>query len=131
MANQFYEITLKALNKLESIDNINSKVIAKYWQEALIDLNKNYSKGCPQNSFASLILNNHVVFEGKKSLLNDTNTKEYKYCLCAIDILKSSNDIRFSSTNLWRMVINSLKLSRSHQGEMDVVLALWESGRIR
>ena len=64
MANQFYEITLKALNKLESIDNINSNVIAKYWQEALIDLNKNYSKGCPQNSFASLILNNHVVFEG-------------------------------------------------------------------
>jgi hypothetical protein len=75
MANQFYDITLITLKKLESIDDINSKVITKYLQEALIDLNKNYSKGCPKISFASLILNNHVVFVGKKRLLNDINTK--------------------------------------------------------
>ncbi len=131
MANQFYIITLKTLEKLESIHVINSSVILKYWKESLIDQNINYIKGCPKNLFISLVLNNKLVFDNSKSLINDFFSKEYIYSLKAIEILKSSNDVGYSSSSLWKLVTNSLEINRVHQGEMDVVLALWESGRIR
>jgi hypothetical protein len=90
-----------------------------------------YLKGCPKNSFTSLVLNNNLVFNNSKRLLNDIDSKEYNYCLRAIEILKSSNDVKYSSSSLWKLVTKSLDIKRGHQGEMDVVLALWESGRIR
>ncbi|MHA8093799.1 DUF6979 family protein [Aquirufa lenticrescens] len=131
MANQFYQIAIQTLGKLESQENLNSKIILDAWKQSLVENNKNYLKGCPKNAFTSIILNNHVKFENQKNIDLDTDSKEYEYCREALNILRNNPHTSLKPLELWKRVLNNLNLTRSHQGEMDVVMALWKNNKIK
>ena len=131
MANQYYHIALQTLKKLELIDDLNSKVILNCWKVVLNVNNKKYFKGCPKNAFTSLVLNDHIKFENRKNIDIGTDSVEYRYCKEALNILMNNAHSSFEPLELWKRVLCNLNMTRLHQGEMDVVIALWENKKIK
>lgn len=71
-------------------------------------------KVCPRSAFLGLVL--------KTAKINGRINKDAQYALTALDILKNNPDKNYTATSLW----NSFKHDAiSEQGQMDVLLALW------
>ena len=124
-----YRATLLVVEKLSEFESLSWKVVQECWQNSLLSLgSKSYKKGCPKNAITSLVLNGHVKLKEKK-VLNPGNFRsiEYEYCKVALRILKGNPTKEYTNTQLWNEVKKELKISRSSQGEMDILLCLWEN----
>ncbi len=96
------------------------------WEEAVrkITTNLNYiKKGCPKNTFLGLCEDGLVFGVPAGSYTHSIKNKQY--AIAAVSILKSGVTCE-DSNELWIKVLKSLNISaKTPNGQMDVVLALW------
>lgn len=72
-------------------------------------------KGCPLNAFLGLYTNSQL--------------KNAEYARSALSILRSNPDKKYTPRELWYVVQNGI--NKAHNGQMEVVLALWNAGYIK
>lgn len=81
-------------------------------------------KACPKSTFLGLCEEGLVKGIKKGEYTKSINNKEY--ALKAVDILKTNIDKTFEAKELWSRVVEN----KAHNGQMDIVLELWENGMI-
>jgi len=128
--NQFGETAIRAV-ELFTLRKINTPEEA--WREAankVIASRKSRDKGCPKNAFLAL------CSEGKVRGIpvgNYTSSKKNaSYALEALKILLNNPEYASNWSSLWKRVLHTLKEfgEKKHNGQMDVVIALWTEGFI-
>ena len=80
------------------------------------------NKGCPKGAFLGLC--NQGLIEGVPPGKYSNPTKNGKYAIDAIDVLRKNRFLSSQPGLLWKKVAGNTK-SENHQ--MDVVVGLWES----
>ena len=91
-------------------------------------------KGCPRKAFLGLcaagLLNSTSIndYDAEEAI----NSKNGKYAMVAVDLLRAQPQLAKSKQTLWVKVLNSFgdDLEKQHNGQMDVVISLWEYGYI-
>ncbi|MDR2069528.1 MAG: hypothetical protein LBP71_06630 [Spirochaetaceae bacterium] len=118
-----------ALKAVELYKNAVTKDPAAAWQRAIKDFTESPSsqkKGCPKSAFLGLceegLVSGIPPGEYTKSVKNKT------YALRALEALRKNPALALSSSALWNSIE---KDAGSDQGEMDVVIALWNAGLIK
>jgi len=89
----------------------------KAWRMAICEFSKSeytQAKGCPRVAFCGL------VSDDKRW----GNMENAIYARKALDILRTNPNRRYSKDELWRLIGSPTK---SQNGQLDVVLALWDS----
>ena len=89
-------------------------------------LNFTFIKGCPKNAFLGLCEDGLV--KGIKRgvyLTNSESNLNKQYALTAIKLL--INNPNLTRRELWVQVKEQLNISKSHNSQMDVVIALFEN----
>ncbi|WP_048063136.1 DUF6979 family protein [Methanococcoides burtonii] len=82
-------------------------------------------KGCPRNTFLALCEEGMIKGITKGNYTNSRKNKEY--ALKAVKILKEKPNLENNPKALWIKVIDEPKI---HNGQMDVIIALWKNGYI-
>ena len=82
-------------------------------------------KGCPRGAFLGLC-EEGIIAGVPKGIYTDSELNK-GYALEALRILRETN---YTPTRdaLWNQIV---KVNKAHNGQMDVVLSLWESGYIQ
>jgi hypothetical protein len=83
------------------------------------------SKGCPKCAFEGLVEAGRIVGVSRSSDL-PPRTHNAEYAVTAADILAATPGRKYTPPALWREVMAGEE--KRHNGQMDVVLALWENG---
>ena len=113
--NQFGKVAIKAVELFESNKSITPQ---EAWFEGISYYSKSAEvrkKGCPKNTFLSLCETGYIKGVPKG---NYTNAKENKdYTLKALPLLKSNSNLD--------------GLEKKHDGQIDVINALWDNGFIK
>jgi hypothetical protein len=84
---------------------------------------KSQDKGCPRYSFLGLCEDGFVANVKKGNYTRSVDSK--RYAIAAVRILRAGNGWSGTKTELWKKVQKACNTSRSEQGELQVVLALW------
>lgn len=107
------------------------------WREsAEINILKEPSrdKGCPRVAFLGLCAAGLVVGVSPNTYLKSiSNRKNAKYSVTAVGLLmRDRNLAQEDHKTLWSLVMSELKENpkKKHNGQMDVVMALWEQNLI-
>ncbi|WP_440951695.1 DUF6979 family protein [Methanococcoides sp. FTZ1] len=82
-------------------------------------------KGCPRNTFLALC--EEGLIKGIKKGNYTRSQKNKEYALKAVKVLKENPNLTKDAKALWREVVDEPK---AHNGQMDVVIALWNNGYI-
>ena len=88
-------------------------------------------KCCPKNAFLGLCEAGYIEgINNGKYTRSDLNKR---YGIAAIKILAASNNKKFKIIELWKEVLKKegADLQKQHNGQMNVVLALWNEGLIK
>jgi hypothetical protein len=96
------------------------------WAKAsklFFDSKDSQDKNCPRSAFLGLC--EQGLVKGIKRGIYLTNSE---YALIAVKIL--TNNATFSRKELWEEVKEHLNISKSHNSQMDVVIALFENKMI-
>tara|TARA_R110001592_G_scaffold163124_1_gene396838 strand:- start:210 stop:590 length:381 start_codon:yes stop_codon:yes gene_type:complete len=94
-------------------------------QEAFLDSESSQKKSCPKSTFLGLCKEGLVKGISKGNYTKSIDNTAY--AIKAVEIVKQNSQTIFSSKELWE----KLELGdKSHNSQMDVVLALWENGLI-
>jgi hypothetical protein len=128
-------MSLKQTSKDAIAEIKTGKEPRKAWIDAI---SKNYphsismqKKGCPRDAFLGLC---------SEGLLKDVNADKYtkstsnkQYAIAAVELLKKNGRENYSSIKLWLDVLKFLKqdINKQHNGQMDVVLSLWDESFIK
>jgi hypothetical protein len=124
--NKYGEAAIKAVELVESGTNMDPR---DAWElvgnDIFADCPSCRSKGCPKNAFLGLCEEGLVKGIPKGSYTGSQKNKSY--ALKAIDVLKENPDLASNPNNLWTEVISEPK---SHNSQMNVVIALWKNGLI-
>lgn len=128
--NQFGETAIRAV-ELFTFGKVNTP--DKAWAEAAnegIASSKGRDKGCPRNAFLALCSEGKV--KGIPAGNYTSSEKNGRYALEALKILRNNPEYVNNWWNLWKKVLYTLNESREkkHNGQMDVVIALWTEGLI-
>ncbi|MDP3453191.1 MAG: hypothetical protein Q8R90_09575 [Bacteroidales bacterium] len=123
-----------ALSARELITTGINPVVA--WDSAIRKYTPSeYSKieVCPKAAFLGLCEAGYI--QGVNVGTYTKSVKNKKYAIKAVEILRRDSPIPvpndYKKINLWRKVLNELHLKpKSYNGQMDVVLALWNGGHI-
>ena len=83
-------------------------------------------KGCPKNAFLGLC--EEGIVKGIPGGRYTRSKKNKEYALNAIRILKRSPGLVENKSALWNRVMAGVE--KSHNGQMDVVTALWDEGLV-
>ena len=87
------------------------------------------NKGCPKSAFLGLCEDGYI--KGVNSGHYTNSTKNKRYAIKAVELLRRNPYILYSNYTLWINVLKELDLeTKSYSQQMDVVLALWKSGCI-
>jgi hypothetical protein len=112
--NHYANVAIKAFEYFNSGLSVETS-----WKKASCEFYKKDSaaqrKGCPKCAFFGL-----VSPESTKSV-------NAKYARQALDILRSNLNRKYSAEELWLLIDNA---SKTHNSQMDVVLALWNNKSI-
>ncbi|WP_394782263.1 DUF6979 family protein [Undibacterium sp.] len=84
------------------------------------------TKNCPKCAFLGLAESGEIIGIPSGSYTKSKDNK--KYALSALSLLRSRKLTLISSKDLWIRVMEGV--DKQHNSQMDVVLALWDSGRI-
>lgn len=91
-------------------------------------------KGCPRKAFLGLCAAGFLnsTFINDYDVEEAINSKNGKYAMVAVEFLRAQPQLAKSKHNLWVKVLNSFgdDLEKKHNGQMDVVISLWENGYI-
>jgi len=127
--NQFGEMAIRAVELFNS-RKVNTPKDA--WEEAANKVIASRSvrmKGCPKNAFLALCSEGKI--RGIPAGNYTRSRKNREYALEALKIL--SNYPEFNNRlGLWKGVLQTLGESeeKKHNGQMDVVIALWSTGYV-
>lgn len=97
------------------------------WKRAAKDLFQTDAcrkKGCPREAFLGLCQEGRV--KGVRPGNYTDSTKNKEYALLACEKLRQNSNLATSSILLWRTLVGE----KAHNGQMDVVLALWREDLI-
>jgi len=123
--NKYGQAAINAVNLIES-KRVNTPEAA--WEMATIEIfgagTSSQSKGCPKSTFLALCETGKV--KGIKSGVYTTAKQNKEYAIKALELL--SDNPSLSTKILWDNVQGGIK--KSHNSQMDVVLALWSGGFI-
>jgi hypothetical protein len=121
---------IASLMALEEIQNNNSP--EESWDIAIEQLTKSDTsrkKGCPKAAFLGLCEDGYIQGVNNGEYTNSTNNKEY--AIKAVEILRREPNNPYKNITLWNQVLGELQLEqKKHNGQMDVVLDLWNAGKI-
>jgi hypothetical protein len=99
------------------------------WNQSTIELfggnTHSQKKGCPKNAFLGLCEEGLVrgIPKGNYTYRSDSLNKTY--AVQAVVSLKANPELVNDRNGLWKEVMKGVK--KSHNSQMDVVLALWEN----
>lgn len=123
---KYGEAAIKSVNAMISNKGNNP---ADVWYFITSDIfgegTASQKKGCPRNTFLALCEEGMIKGIPKGNYTRSMKNKEY--AIKAINVLKKNPDLVNDSKTLWYEVVDELK---SHNGQMDVVIALWKNGYI-
>lgn len=120
----YEEITLKAIELLSEAGSYESA-----WLNAARVCNKSVSvqkKGCPRNAFLGLA-ESGLIKNIPAKLNYQPKSQNAKYAIKAVKLLKQEPCLAGNKKMLWKAVAGE---SKAHNGQIDVVLALWNKGLI-
>ena len=86
-------------------------------------------KSCPRNAFLGLAGLGNITNLNQGNYTRSVDNK--RYAETAVRILKANASKTFSAKELWEEVQKVLCITKKHNGQMDVVLALWENDLIK
>lgn len=123
---KYGEAAIKSVNVMISNEGNNPRDIWDFITSKIFGEGTcSQKKGCPRNTFLALCEEGLVKGVPKG---NYTRSKKNKiYALEAVKILKEKPNLMIKPKILWLEVIDEPK---AHNGQMDVVIALWENGYI-
>lgn len=96
--------------------------------KAVTSSNTSQTKGCPKNTFLGLCNLGLLVGVAKDTYAPpDENAK---YAATAVNELRANPELAEDKNLLWEHVMVHFEPGKKHNGQMDVVTALWEIGAI-
>lgn len=120
--NKYGQAAIKATNLMET-KRINKPEIA--WKIATIEIfgdgTSAQTKGCPRNTFLALCETGKV--KGIKSGVFTSSKKNKGYAIKALQLLINDPSLSNDWKILWEKVQNGIE--KTHNSQMDVVIALW------
>ena len=117
MSNKYASIAIKAfayLNTGLDAEDAWEKASCEFYEKG----SSSQIKGCPRNAFLGLT--------SKKP--NIENSKNAIYARKALALLRENPNRKYSVNELWLLITDEPK---THNSQMNVVLALWDSGFIK
>jgi len=121
-----------AINATQMFNNDAAKSPQDAWSQSTIELfganTPAQKKGCPKNAFLGLCEEGLVRGIPKGTYTYRSNSLNKTYAVDAVKLLKVNSELASDRNALWNEVMEGVKKSQNSQ--MDVVLALWESGLI-
>ncbi|CAM4470617.1 DUF6979 family protein [Paenibacillus typhae] len=127
--NKYGVVTIKAVELLSMVEQSEPLTA---WNAAASDVfvegTWTQRKGCPKNAFLGLCEDGLVrgIPKGNYTYRSDSLNKAY--AVQAVKLLKANPELASDRNVLWKEVMKDVK--KSHNSQMDVVLALWKSGLI-
>lgn len=127
--NKYAKIAIEVAIELQNMKKEEQKKIdlGDLWKEKCKEnefKEASIKKGCPRLAFIGLCENNLIKDIEVKNSNKDSLNKNY--AVEAVKVLK--NDKRnYTSKELWEEIGNK---DKKHNGQMSIVLALWEKGMI-
>lgn len=121
----YEEITLKAVELLPEAESYEAA-----WLNAAKFCNKSVSvqkKGCPKNAFLGLA-ESGLIKNISAKFNYQPESKNAEYAIKAVKLLKQEPCLAGNKKMLWKAVVAGE--SKAHNGQIDVVLALWNKGLI-
>lgn len=119
--NQYGKVALKAVEQTK-----NGKAPPKAWLDAakdvFVDKKSSIEKSCPRGTFLGLAEDGYI--KGIPSGNYTRSTKNKAYGLAALQQLKMSPELAKNKKELWLRSCNDQP--KVQNGQMDVVLALWD-----
>lgn len=100
------------------------------WEKAICQVSNkgtsSHRKGCPRNAFLGLCEAGKI--KGVRPGNYTKSKKNKKYAVKAVEILQKNSALCSNKSKLWRKVMEKIgeKISKSHNGQMDVVVSLWK-----
>lgn len=99
------------------------------WEVATINIygagSSSQAKGCPRDAFLGLC--EEGLVKGVPDALYCRSKKNKAYAIKAVELLKKEPKYAYDMNNLWDKVTGGAKI---HNSQMDVVIQLWENGKI-
>lgn len=128
--NKFAKIAIEIAEELQKMKKEKQKEtnLVNLWKEKC---RKNelkeasIKKVCPRLAFIGLCENDLIKGVAVKNNYKESLNKDY--AVKAVEILKKE-DKQYRTRELWEVIGN---IEKKHNGQMDVVLALWEKGMIK
>lgn len=125
-----YEIA--AINATQCFNDKAAETPLDAWNQATIELfganTPAQRKGCPKNAFLGLCEEGLVRGIPKGNYMYRSDSLNKAYAIQAVELLKANPELASDRNVLWKEVMKGVK--KSHNSQMDVVLALWERGLI-
>ncbi len=120
MENQFYKVASLAYDKIvdRKIDHEDAWYTAA---RKILTSESSINKGCPRATFVGLCESGNLKGIPKTKTSVSLN---YQYAKFAIEKWKENKDI--SKPEMWNLVKQQFNKEISHQGQLDVVLGIWE-----
>lgn len=120
----YEEMTLKAIELLPEAESYESA-----WLNAARICNKSVSvqkKGCPKNAFLGLA-ESGLIKNVPAKFSHQPQSRNAQYAIKAVKLLKQEPCLAENKKRLWNAAMEAPK---EHNGQMGVVLALWNKGLI-
>ena len=125
MRNKYGKAAVDAVRLIQD-DKYKNPIYA--WEYALSKYfpvhSSSWKKGCPRNTFLGLCEEGKVKGVSKGKYENSKKNKEYG--LGMLKILKQNPDLIEHKILLWKKTVGGS--NKTHNSQVDVVIALWESG---
>jgi len=122
--NQYGEVAIKAVELSKKY-----KSPRKSWQiaaEIIIENKSSADKGCPLSSFLGLC--EEGLVKGISPDIYTSSKKNKKYAIEAVKIIKNNEcNINLTPKILWEKIKKEFNIDTNHNGQMDVVLGLYEN----
>ncbi len=127
--NKYSTAAIKAVNFLNNHKAVSPEIA---WEMATQELFRKGSpaqeKGCPKCAFLGLCEDGYIVGVPIGKYLRKQNSVNKDYAIQALNRIKAEPPGEFTPIKLWKRVVEGS--GKHHDYQMDVVLALWESGRL-
>ena len=131
---QFSEVAIQVVKKFQCGNSQLDPVTE--WDaiaNQIIQSQSSVEKGCPKDAFLGLCDSGCVI--GILARDYTKSTKNKKYAIQGIILIrkKPSLSTTYSPQELWEEVMTSLNMdkNKAHNGQMNIVLDLWNHGYIR
>ncbi|MEK4059564.1 MULTISPECIES: DUF6979 family protein [Paenibacillus] len=121
-----------AVNATQILNNRAVQTPLDAWNQTTIELfganTPAQRKGCPKNAFLGLCEEGLVRGISKGNYTYKSDSLNKTYAVEAVRLLRGNPELANDRNSLWKEVMQGVK--KSHNSQMDVVLALWASGQI-